>query len=377
MTRRRSPSAAHVTPRRAVLATVAALAAAAPAHAAVSATIASGALTVSGDGDTITVTCSGGNVKVSGADPAGGPAACTSVTSITVAGGAGADSIFLGGVVPVLFTGNPTVTADGGGGSDLISGGELPETLRGGLGNDVVTAGGGNDVVQWVPGDASDLVEGGAGLDRLAFTGSAGAEIVTVTANGMRTRVQRNVGGITMDLGGVETVEVDALAGADQVTVTGLAGVADLATVDVDGGDGDDALSVQAWPGATLVAGGNGVQTAGDALTVSGTAAADAVTVGAGSITAGGAITPTGVESLRVAGGGGADTIALTGAVVPTTLDGEGDGDAYPVTFGAVGTFGRIEDSGAAGTDAVTVAACDGVSVSGTQVSRGAEAVAL
>ena len=109
------------------------------------------------------------------------------------------------------------LTIDGGAGNDTITGGDGADLLRGGDGNDVITGGRGNDTAQlgngddtfvWNPGDGSDTVEGQVGFDTLQFNGANLAEKIDLTANGSRARLTRDVGTVTMDLNGVEQVNV-------------------------------------------------------------------------------------------------------------------------------------------------------------------------
>ena len=57
-------------------------------------------------------------------------------------------------------------------------------------------------MIDWLPGDGSDLVEGQDGQDTLLFEGSNAAEAVDLSANGPRLTFFRNVGNITMDCDG-------------------------------------------------------------------------------------------------------------------------------------------------------------------------------
>ena len=93
--------------------------------------------------------------------------------------------------------------------------------------------GSGDDTFVWDPGDGSDVVEGQDGNDTMVFNGAAAAEQVDVSANGSRLRFFRNPGNITMDTAGVETVDFNALGGADVVTVNDLTGT-DVTSVNVD-----------------------------------------------------------------------------------------------------------------------------------------------
>ena len=103
--------------------------------------------------------------------------------------------------------------------------------------------GSGDDRFQWDPGDGSDTVDGQGGNDRLDFNGSNASEEVTFSASAGHAVLFRNVASITMDLDGLEHVNLRSLGGTDLTTVGDLGGT-DLRLVDVDldatagGGDG-------------------------------------------------------------------------------------------------------------------------------------------
>ena len=135
-----------------------------------------------------------------------------------------------------------TLSLDGGAGDDTIDGAQGVETLRGGDGNDTIDGNGGNDVAflgagddtfVWDPGDGSDTVEGQDGIDTMVFNGANGGEQVDLSANGDRLRLFRTQGAVTMDTAGVETVDFNALGGADTLTVNDLSGT-DVRNVTVD-----------------------------------------------------------------------------------------------------------------------------------------------
>lgn len=120
---------------------------------------------------------------------------------------------------------------DGGDGNDTILGGNGNDTLNGGSGNDVIDGnrgddiaflGSGNDVFIWDPGDGSDVVEGGSGNDTLQFNGANVNETFDLSANGDQLRFFRNVGNIVIDTDNVEQVDLNALGGADTITVNDL-----------------------------------------------------------------------------------------------------------------------------------------------------------
>jgi Ca2+-binding RTX toxin-like protein len=185
------------------------------------------------------------------------------------------------------------------------------------------------------PGDGSDIVEGEGDQDTLLFNGSSAAELMTASANGSRLKFTRDVGNIVMDTAGVETLAVNALGGADSLTIGTLAGT-DVTAANIDlgvNGAGDAAA---------------------DSVTVDGTGAADVIQAAAVS----GTVQVTGLtaalnvtrpeaanDRLTINGLGGSDTIsggplaALTGL----TLDG---GDANDTLNGGNGADTLIGGTG-------------------------------
>ena len=135
-----------------------------------------------------------------------------------------------------------TLSLDGGAGDDTIAGAQGVEVAFGGDGNDSIDGNGGNDVAflgagddtfVWDPGDGSDTVEGQEGIDTMLFNGANGGEQVELSANGDHLTFFRTQGNVTMDTAGVETVDFNALGGADLVTVNDLSGT-DVRDVTVD-----------------------------------------------------------------------------------------------------------------------------------------------
>jgi Ca2+-binding RTX toxin-like protein len=168
------------------------------------------------------------------------------------------------------------LTVDAGAGNDTVAGARAADTLLGGDGNDTIDGNGGDDVALmgagddrfvWDPGDGSNVVEGQAGSDAMTFNGSGVSEQFDVSANGQRVRFLRNVANIGMDLDDVERLDVNALGGADALTVNGLSGTdltgvrSDLAgdgqpdTVTAVASNGADAISVAGSAGNATVSG--------------------------------------------------------------------------------------------------------------------------
>jgi Ca2+-binding RTX toxin-like protein len=195
------------------------------------------------------------------------------VESLLVSGHDGNDTIAgqngLAAMAPLTIDGGPgDDTLLGGDGADLIQGGAGNDFVDGNRGNDQAFLGAGDDTFQWDPGDGSDVVEGQSGHDALAFNGSNIGEQIDISANGSRVRLTRNVAAVTLDLNGLDTIGVHALAGADAITVGDLSGTrvktvtvdtggadAQPDTVVVDGTDGVDRVDINAAGGQVAVAG--------------------------------------------------------------------------------------------------------------------------
>jgi Ca2+-binding RTX toxin-like protein len=158
---------------------------------------------------------------------------------LQVSGQAGADVINASG----LAGGAVQLTLLGGTGSDLLIGSSGDDLLIGQGGNDAALMGAGNDTFVWSPGDGSDVVEGQAGNDTMIFNGGNVSENIDISANGARVLLLRDVANVVMDLNDVESIDVNALGGADRITVSDLSGTGvtevnlNLAGAD-GGGDG-------------------------------------------------------------------------------------------------------------------------------------------
>lgn len=93
------------------------------------------------------------------------------------------------------------------------------------------------------------------------FNGAGGNEIFAATASGSRVTFTRNLGGIVMDLNGIEALDLRTLGGTDSVTINDLTGT-DLTRVDVD---------------LAAAIGGNASDNAADTVTVNGTDGVDTI----------------------------------------------------------------------------------------------------
>ena len=163
----------------------------------------------------------------------------TGALTLSVNGLGGADTIVAGnglaglGIPLILNGGDGNNTITGGDGNDTIISGPGNNTVAGGRGSDVIFLGSGTNTVVWNPGDGSDTIDGQGTNNTLLFNGANVGENITVSANGTRLRLTRDVGSVTMDVDGVQTVDINALGGADNVTVNNLAGT-DVTQVKVD-----------------------------------------------------------------------------------------------------------------------------------------------
>jgi Ca2+-binding RTX toxin-like protein len=189
--------------------------------------------------DHISVASSGATVVVRGLPAQVTLANADTGDSLVVNGGAGNDTIDASGLRAGQIT---NLTINGGDGNDFITGSAGDDTVIGGRGNDTALLGAGNDTFVWNPGEGSDIVEGQAGIDTLQFNDANVTENVTISANGNRARLFRDVGNVTMDLGGIEHINVAAQGGADTITVNDLTGTA-VSQVALDLGNAVDQTS--------------------------------------------------------------------------------------------------------------------------------------
>jgi Ca2+-binding RTX toxin-like protein len=268
--------------------------------------------------------------------------------TLTILAGAGNDTI----TAETLAAGIIGLTIDGGAGNDIIVGsagndmllgGDGNDTVTGGRGNDTAILGAGNDTFVWNPGDGSDTVEGEAGTDTLVFNGANIAERFDISANGSRVLLSRDVGNVTMDLDGIEHIQLATLGGADTVTVNDLTGTdvtqvaLDLSSPPGSGlGDsaadsvvdnataGDDKISVVSSGSTVLV---NGLQAQ---LSIKGTDSLDSLTVNglAGNDTIDASKLKAGQVNLTLDGGAGDDRI-IGSAGNDVVIGGQGSDTAF------------------------------------------------
>ncbi len=216
--------------------------------------------------ETFTVTPNGSRVRFDRLAPAPFTLDIGSSEHLVVNANGGDDTITASnGLAPLI-----QLTIDGGAGNDMITvgdgndiliGGDGNDTINGGRGSDVALMGAGDDTFVWNPGDGSDTVEGQSGLDTMVFNGANINEHIDLSANGARLRLFRDVGSVTMDTAGVEQVNVNALGGADTITVNDLSGTA-VTAVNIDLGGGDNQADTVILNGTS---GDDAIQASGDA----------------------------------------------------------------------------------------------------------------
>ena len=227
-------------------------------HVIVNGTAGDDAITAAGANGAASVTGLSAAIGVTNAEPAN--------DTLTINALAGNDVVDASGLAASAIG----LEANGGDDGDLLVGSAGGDLVNGGKGTDVAFLGGGDDTFVWNPGDGSDTVEGQAGTDTMVFNGANVAEKVDLSANGNRLRFTRDVAGITMDTHGVETVDFNALGGADTVTVNDLTGT-DVTGVNVDlagslGGTAGDGAADHVVVNGTN--GNDAIDVSGDAGTV-------------------------------------------------------------------------------------------------------------
>jgi Ca2+-binding RTX toxin-like protein len=257
---------------------------------------------------------------------------------INVDGGAGNDNITGSDGNDRLSGGAGNDIINGRDGDDRLDGGDGNDFINGGHGNDTILLGVGDDNLVWNPGDGSDVVEGQQGHDVLQFNGANVGEQIAVAANGSRVQLTRDVGAITMDLDGIEQINIAALGGADVVNVGDLTGTGvtqvniDLSNppgsgdgvadaVNVSGTSGNDVINVSGQGTSATVAGLpatiniSGSEGANDSLTVRALGGDDGINA---------SLLASGVIKLTEDGGAGNDML-LGSQGADTILGGDGN----------------------------------------------------
>jgi Ca2+-binding RTX toxin-like protein len=273
------------------------------------------------------------------------------ISSITVNGGSGDDSVTNDSSVPS--------TLNGGSGDDMLTGGSGDDTLVGGAGDDTLDGGtAGNDVVDYsnaASGVNVDLSKtgpqqtAGDGIDTISgvqnVTGSAFADTITGNGNanildgGAGDDTINGAGGTDLLLGGDGN---DVLSGGDNSdSISGGNG-----NDTIDGGAGDDNVTLPLLGGGTLT-GLNG--DAGND-TISGGDGTDAIDGGDGNDVVDPGPGGDGTVGTPIEGGSGTDTLDYSAYTDGVTVDLESGSAAGPSTGGD--TFDGFESvNGTSGGD--------------------------
>jgi Ca2+-binding RTX toxin-like protein len=273
-----------------------------------------------------------GDYIISAADPAnsGAPAART-VTVVSgnnlLAGESGANRMNGGTGTDLLFGAAGNDILNGGAGADLLVGGTGADTMNGDAGNDfiVVDIDGGNA--------GADVIAGGADTDTLSIidTGAGGETLTAAFVGGRITQIEA-AGSIAVD---VERVTADLGAGTDTLAYTAgsaavnvnlalgtASGFTSIFSIEnVTGGNAADTFI--SGVGNNAINGGGGI----DTLDLSGTSANATVNLQTGNASSAqiGNDTLTSIE--RVLGSSGDDTI--TANLAPETFTGNGGADTF------------------------------------------------
>ena len=122
---------------------------------------------------------------------------------------------------------------------------------------------GGRRRFRWDQGDGSDRVEGGSGFDEMLFNGFGAQSSSLCRPMASVSSFTRVQGNIVMDLDDIEKVTVNALGGADTITINDPSGTG-ITDIDINlgvGGLGDgaaDTIFINDGADVTVVDNGNG-----------------------------------------------------------------------------------------------------------------------
>jgi Ca2+-binding RTX toxin-like protein len=292
------------------------------------ATAADDTVTIAGNGSFIAVTGLAAQVVVVNAEGA--------TDTLTVNGLGGNDTIN----ASKLGAGHINLVLNGGDGDDTLTGSGGNDLVVGGRGNDVAFLGKGDDTFVWNPGDGSDTVEGQTGTDTLLFNGANVNENIDISANGDRVRLFRDVGNVTMDLHGVEHIQLNTLGGTDVITINDLTGT-DLRQVAIDLGSP---------PGSGT---GDGQS---DTVVINATAGNDVISV----VNENGVVTVTGLpETVTINGFDATDHLVINGLGGDDVIEASHFGTAMQLTVN--GGDGNDVLLGSPGNDVLTGGAGDDV----------------
>lgn len=305
---------------------------------------------VQGDGqaDTVSVNGTAGDDNIAVASNGSSTVVNGLAAQVTLAGiDAGLDQLVVNGGsgndiinASALHARQINLTINAGDGNDTITGSAGNDTVIGGRGSDVASLGAGDDTFVWNPGEGSDIVNGGAGNDTLLFNGANIDENMEISGNGNGgATLTRDVGVVTMNLANFETIDINALGGADTITVD------DLSKTSVK----NVVIDLESTPGSGVADG------QADTVVINATNANDVINIteNNGVVTVSGLasdVTITGFDAndrIVINGLGGDDIINASGLTGPMLLTANG-GDGNDVL---IGSRGNDTLSGGAGDD--------------------------
>jgi Ca2+-binding RTX toxin-like protein len=404
-----------------------------PASAVITSSVSSGFLSVTSNADDgIAITCVGGNVKVNGADPGSGAAACSLIQGIFVGGGPGANTIDLNGVTQADFPNvRPSVGIFGSAGADDITGSEFPDSIDGGPGSDTIDGGGEVDLMLFFGSPMADTITATDGSGLLKAGGETdtydaierfflfgGQENDVITAGSGNDFLDGGTGDDALNAGGgndsLDGGRLDIFNGQEgSDTLDGGAG-ADM--MSFAGAPGNDALIANPPDGSFSAGGFTDTYTGIERFSLSGLAGDDTLTGGSGADSLGGG---SGNDSIsggpgndfligenpgegapnddQLDGGDGNDFLlpgqgsdvvrgGPDGDVIQENLfgvendnwDGQEGSDSYGIAFGSGATAKTltVADSGpVTDTDQLTVFDCTGVTRTSTEARKGDEVI--
>ncbi|WP_254053592.1 beta strand repeat-containing protein [Singulisphaera sp. GP187] len=270
--------------------------------------------------------------------------ASTVTLGLIVTGDDGDDAITGGIGADFLDGGRGNDTINGLAGIDTIYGGEGDDILTGGTGNDQLFGGAGSDTIVWNNGDNSDLVEGGEGTDIAVINGAAAGDAFTVNPNGARIKFDRtNLVPFTLDIAGIEQMNVNSGTGADTIAVADLTGT-ELKSLKFDLGAGDGVQDIVTIDGSGL-ADDVAITLAGTMVDVTGFFSRFSITGSAA-----------GSDVLQVRGNGGDDRIKADSGVeaaIGIQLEGGAGNDFLSADATLLGGLGDDTLIGGLGPDVI------------------------
>jgi Ca2+-binding RTX toxin-like protein len=257
----------------------------------------------SGGGDVLGIAPDAGRIRVTH-DPGGHALSIGTVERVTVNGLGGSDTIVASAGTGALTT----LTLLGGSGTDSVTGGDGNDTILGGRGADGLNGAAGSDSFVWNLGDGNDTIDGGTENDALEVNGSNVANTFFVNQNGTALRIS-DPGTLVVDAFNVESTIIDTFGGADTVS-PGLGLPPATFGLVVDGGGGPDTLL--GGNGNDVLLGGSGNDR------VDGNNGDEVVLLGSGDDTF---TWDPGDDNDTVEGQTGADVLTFNGSGAPENID--------------------------------------------------------